>query len=67
MTIRSIVEVNRLFKKNLQFLQYFGNIIYNILFVIWQDFVMFGRTHREIWSHCSGLLTALVLSNSVAR
>ena len=39
MTIRSIVEVNRLFKKNLQFLQYFGNIIYNILFVIWQDFV----------------------------
>jgi len=27
-------------------LQYFVNIICNLLFVIWQDFVMFDRIHR---------------------
>jgi len=30
------------------FWQYFVNIICNMLFVIWQNFVMFGRIHRAV-------------------
>jgi len=48
-------------------LQNFGNIL-SILFVDWQDFVIFlaeYAVHRL--STCYGLLTPLVLLNSVAR
>ena len=65
----SIVKVNCLMKK---LCQYFGNNISNILFVIWlliwQDFVIvWQNTLRTIWPPFSGLLTALVSLNSVAR
>jgi len=55
--------------KNLaEFCQYFGINISNILFVIWQDFInVWQNTPPTIWSPFSGLLTILLLSNSVAR
>jgi len=48
-------------------LQNFGSIL-SILFVIWQNFVIFGRIHRAqsvtlLWL----AYTALVLLNSIAR
>jgi len=47
--------------------QIFGRIS-AISFIIWQNFVnVWQNTPCAIWSFCSGLLTALVLSNSVAR
>jgi len=59
-SIGSIVKVNRLMKK-------FCRIL-SVLFVIWQDFVnVWQNTPRTIWSPFSGLLTTLVLSNSVVR
>jgi len=46
----------------------FGNIICNVLLVIWQDFVnVWKNTPCTIWSTCSGMLTALVLSKSLIR
>jgi len=44
----------------------FDNIICNILFVIWQDFVM-ARQNTQCTACCYGLLTAMVFLNSVAR
>jgi len=47
--------------------QYFVSIICNILFVICQEFVIFTEYTVPSLSPCCGLLTALVLLNSVAR
>jgi len=45
-----------------------GNVICNIVPEIRQDFVnVWQNTPYTIWSPCSGLRTALMLSNSVAR
>jgi len=53
-------------KKCCRILAVFVIIISNILYVIWQDFVIVWQ-NTPCTSPCCGLLTALVLLNSVAR